>query len=176
MVDRAGLAVHHLPRPHHFAAEGLADALMAKADTEQRQLAGEALDNGQRDAGLVGGAGTGGKDDALGRQGLDLFHAQFVVAHHLDLGLEFAEVLHQVVGEGVVVIDHQQHAGCNLLISFLCESHHPAFATPGSRRARGGRGVDRRHYACGKRGTQGDVTGQAGEEEVRRASANGRMP
>ena len=42
--------------------------LMAKADTEQRQLAGEALDNGQRDAGLVGGCRDRGKDDALGRQ------------------------------------------------------------------------------------------------------------
>ena len=119
------LSVHHLPRPHHFAAEGLADALMAKADTEQRQLAGEALDNGQRDAGLVGGAGTGGKDDALGR---------------------YANRITRL-------------------------SPHPF---PGALAEEGG--VDRRHYACGKRGTQGDVTGQAGEEEVRRASANGRMP
>ena len=27
----------------------------------------------------------------------------------LDLGAEFAEVLHEVVGEAVVVTDHQQH-------------------------------------------------------------------
>ena len=177
-MDRAGLAVHHLTRPHHFAAEGLADALVAKADTEQWQLAGEALDHGQRDAGLVGGAGTGGKDDALGRQGLDLFHAQFVVAHHLDLGLELAEVLHQVVGEGVVVIDHQQHAGCNLLISFLCESHHPAFATPGSRRARGGRGSGSSALCLWKTGDAGrrDRPGRRRRSQARqRQRANALM-
>ena len=38
---RAGLAVHGRPRAHDLAAEGLADALVAEADAENRQLAGE---------------------------------------------------------------------------------------------------------------------------------------
>jgi hypothetical protein len=32
-----------------------------------------------------------------------------VVAHGLDFRTQFAQILHQVVGEGIVVVDHQDH-------------------------------------------------------------------
>ena len=38
MEHRAGLAVHHLARAHHVTAIGLADALVAEADAEDRNL------------------------------------------------------------------------------------------------------------------------------------------
>ena len=46
-------------------------------------------------------------DDAVGRAREQLVDARAVVAHDLELGAELAEVLHEVVGEGVVVVDHE---------------------------------------------------------------------
>jgi hypothetical protein len=40
---------------------------------------------------------------------LDVRHRHRVVAPHLHLGPQLAQVLDQVVGEGVVVVDHQYH-------------------------------------------------------------------
>jgi hypothetical protein len=53
------------------------------------------------------GAGvSGGDHDTFGLQRLDLGNRQFIVADHLDIGTQFTQVLHHVVGKGVVVIDH----------------------------------------------------------------------
>jgi hypothetical protein len=47
----------------------------------------------------------------------DPFQRDLVVAEHPHLGAELTEVLHQVEGEAVVVVDHQQHVRSILLIS-----------------------------------------------------------
>ena len=44
-----------------------------------------------------------------GAERLDLLERDLVVAEHHHLLLELAEVLHEVVGERIVVVDHQQH-------------------------------------------------------------------
>jgi hypothetical protein len=36
-------------------------------------------------------------------------HADLVVAMHAHVLAQFAEILDEVVGEGVVVVDHQEH-------------------------------------------------------------------
>jgi hypothetical protein len=58
-MHRRGLAVHQLLGMHDLAAEGRADALVAEADAEQRNLAGELLDRRHRDAGFGRRAGPG---------------------------------------------------------------------------------------------------------------------
>ncbi len=50
---------------------------------------------------------------------------QLIVAHDLDFGTELAQVLHNVVGKGIVVIDHQQHVGSNLLNSLISNDRLP---------------------------------------------------
>ncbi|MNH25994.1 hypothetical protein D3C79_860220 [compost metagenome] len=104
---RAGLAMHHLAGAHYITTEGLANGLVAQAYAEDRQLAGKVLDGLQRHTGFSRGARAGGDDNALGVQGFDLGDGQFVIANDLDLCTQLAEVLHDVVGEGVVVVDHQ---------------------------------------------------------------------
>jgi hypothetical protein len=37
----------------------------------------------------------------------DVGNAEFVIAHHMHIRAQLAEILHQVVGKGVVVVDHQ---------------------------------------------------------------------
>jgi hypothetical protein len=44
-----------------------------------------------------------------GRQLHDAGNVDLVVAQHLHLGTQFSQVLHQVEGEAVVVVDHQYH-------------------------------------------------------------------
>ena len=62
----------------------------------------------ERDARVVGAA-RAGRDAQVGRlQGKRLRDSQLVVPVHQHLGAQHQERLHQVVGEGVVVVDQQQ--------------------------------------------------------------------
>ena len=108
-ADRAGLAVHLHLRPHDLAAQRRADRLVAQADAEQRQLAGEVADGLDADARLGRRAGAGRQHQMVGPQVGDALHRDLVIAEHAHVLAEFTEVLHQVVGEAVVVVDHQQH-------------------------------------------------------------------
>ena len=111
MEHRAGLAMHDLARPYHVTAKRLADGLMAQAYAQDRQLAGEIADGFKRDARFGRRARAWRNHDTLRIQGGNFGDGQFIVAHDLDLGTELAKVLHNVVGKGVVVINHQQHVG-----------------------------------------------------------------
>src|ERR1700693_6084727 len=90
VVDRRRFAVHDPRRAHDRAAEGGADRLMAEADAENRNLAGETLDEGHRNAGLLRRAWTGGDDDALRAVLGDLGKRDGVVPPHVDVGAELA--------------------------------------------------------------------------------------
>ena len=107
--DGAGLAVHQVRSAHHVAAKGRADGLMSQADAEHRHLAGEVANQIDADAGILRRAGTGRNHDALRLHGLDLSDRDLIVAAHLDLRAEFPEILHQVVGEGIVVVENEDH-------------------------------------------------------------------
>src|SRR5205814_4965846 len=87
----------------------LADALVAEADAEDRGAAGKMADGIDADAGLTGGAWPGRDDDPLGRHLVDVLDSDLVVAKHLDSRAELAQVLVEVVGEAVVVVDEKKH-------------------------------------------------------------------
>src|SRR5262249_16438382 len=70
----------------------------------------EPFDHPKRDAGLVGRARARRDDDCVRTHLRDLRHRDLVVADHFDLRPKLAEILNQVVGEGVVVINHEQHS------------------------------------------------------------------
>ena len=61
------------------------------------------------DAGFLRSAGSGRNHDALGMHRLDLSDGHLVVAAHLDLGAQFAQVLDQVVSERIVVVEDEDH-------------------------------------------------------------------
>ena len=63
-----------------------------------------------RYASLARRAGAGGDDDPVRSQLARPRRCHFVVSNDLHLRPELAEVLDEVVGELVVVVDHQQHA------------------------------------------------------------------
>ena len=109
MGDRAGFAVHQVAGADDLAAEGLADGLMAEADSQDRRLAGHAADQRNQNAGLAGRAGARREQDALGPERLDLIDGQLVVAIDLDLRAQLTQVLDKVVGEGIVVVEDEDH-------------------------------------------------------------------
>ena len=86
----------------------VADGLVAEAHTEHRHAAlGERRDRRAEDPGVLGAAGAGRQQHGVGPAIERLVDGQLVVADHLRLGAELAEVLHEVVDEAVVAVDHQ---------------------------------------------------------------------
>jgi hypothetical protein len=109
VLDRAGLAVEKFGSADHFATESGADRLVTEADSEDWEFAGESADQVDADAGILRGAGAGRDYDALGFAASDFVYGNFVVAVDFYIAAEFAQVLGQVVGEGVVVVEEQDH-------------------------------------------------------------------
>ena len=56
-----------------------------------------------------GSARTRGEYDPLRLHGLDIGDLELVVAANLNLGAEFPEILNQVVGERIVVVENEDH-------------------------------------------------------------------
>ena len=111
VVNLRSLAVHQRLGVNDLAAKSLSNALVAEANAEQRDFTGEVLDRGNRNTGFVRRTGAGRDDKVLRIQFFDLLHGDFIVAVYQHFFAEFGEILHQVIGKGVVIVDHQQHVG-----------------------------------------------------------------
>ena len=109
VLDLRRLAMHHLPRAHDFPAERLADRLVPEANAEQGYLAGKLADQRERDTRLVWCAWPRRQDHPLRFHGHGLGDGNFIVAKHAHVLAKLAQVLHEVVGKRIVVVDHQQH-------------------------------------------------------------------
>jgi hypothetical protein len=109
MMNQRGLPMHEPLRPDHIAAEDFPHALMSETDAQDRAVWGKTADHFTADAGFRWGAGPRGDANPLGIQGRDFIQGDPVIALHEERGSQFAEVLHEVIGEGVVVIDDEQH-------------------------------------------------------------------
>jgi len=105
MEDFGHLTVHDLRRADDLASEGCPNALVSQADTEDRGRLTEAADHVAGDAGLFGSAWAGGDDDLTGFEPFDLFQGNFVVPKDLHLCSQLAEIVKEIVGERVVVVD-----------------------------------------------------------------------
>ena len=88
--------MHHPVIHHHLATVGLPDALMPEADAHDRQLAGEVLDDIDRQAGLARGAGAGGDEYTLRCVGFDLLEGDLIVSMHQHVRLQLAQVLDKI--------------------------------------------------------------------------------
>src|SRR5688572_11944753 len=109
VADLRRLAVHLRLRARHRATKRLADRLVTQTDAQDGRVSAQAVDDLQRDPGLVGGPGAGRDHDALGLQRRDAVDVEGVVADDVRLRAQLAEVLDEVVGERVVVVDDENH-------------------------------------------------------------------
>ena len=109
MADIARLAVHQATA-HDMAAEMLADGLMAEADAQQRPVLIRARCNQiERDARLVGCFGSGRDQVGLRARRHGLSDAHRIVADNLHFGAQFHQIMDEVPGEAIVIVDDQNH-------------------------------------------------------------------
>ena len=111
VVDHGGFPVHQAIRAHHVAAEDFAHALMSQTNAEDGPGGGKLADHGTADTRFRWRARSRRDADAFRIQGRDFFQSNGVVPLYQQSRAQLAEVLDEVVGEGVVVIDDKQHAG-----------------------------------------------------------------
>lgn len=92
-----------------IAAEDIADALMAETDTEQRDAPAELPDDLIADPGLFRRAGTRGNADMIRFELRNLLDGHLIIAPDFHERPHLAEVLDEVVGKRIVVVDDEQH-------------------------------------------------------------------
>lgn len=110
MVDRAHFTVNDFMAAHDFAAKGLSDCLMAKADAHQRGSGfRSSLRQCQTNARLGRITRPGGQDNAGRSHSHCLLDINRVIAFHHNVRAKFTKIVHQIVGEAVVIIDQEKH-------------------------------------------------------------------
>src|SRR4051812_32363970 len=82
---------------------------MAEADTEYRDAAPPTANRLDGDPGLCRRTGTRRNHDRRRLEGADLVDGNGVVTTNVDIGAQLAQVLHKVVRERVVIVDHEKH-------------------------------------------------------------------
>src|SRR5262245_17780732 len=104
--DRRRLAVHRRLRTADRSSVHDPDRLVSKAHTEYRRRRSEAPDDVTRNACIFGPTWTWRDHDLLGGHRANLVDGDLVVAPDTQDRAKLAEILHEVVGERVVVIYH----------------------------------------------------------------------
>jgi hypothetical protein len=115
VVNFAGFSVHDFWRADYAAAECGANCLVAEANAENWNFPGEALDEWNADASFRWRARAGGDYDAFGLELFNFIESDLVIAADFKLLPHLAEVLRQVVGEGIVVVEKQNHLAASIL-------------------------------------------------------------
>src|SRR5262249_59941093 len=96
-------------RADDLAAECLPDRLMAEADAEDRNARRRCRDQIKANAGLVRRAGPWREHDRVGLCRNDGARRHLVVTMHFDLGPELTEIVDEVEGKAVVIVDQDDH-------------------------------------------------------------------
>lgn len=115
VVDGAGFSVNlnGVPRDCHAVTGG--ETLVTEADTQDGDATSEAGDDVAGVAGFVGCAGARGDDDVSGPfaaiEGFNLIGRDLVVSNDENVAIEvdrwinFSESMHEIPGEGVVIVN-----------------------------------------------------------------------
>ena len=113
--DRGLLAVHELLCVDDRRAVCGTDRLMSEADAENRDLAAELLYDFDDDACILRTPRAGGEDDLRRGELFDLRNGHLIIPDDFDLICEFAEILIEIIGKAVIIINQQNHlsASCS---------------------------------------------------------------
>ncbi len=122
------LAVHDAVCPHHSGAKGRCDALMAQAHTQERNPSPQGGEQFQGGGGIVWVTRPWGYQDSPGAECFGRCDVDLVASADDDLCAQFAQVLHEVVDERVVVVHDQDALGRHLV--FLGETTPAAVPDP----------------------------------------------
>src|SRR5581483_209748 len=94
---------------YHFAAESLPDRLMTEADPEYGNGRGSRGDQLEADTRFIRGAGTGRQYDRVRLRRHDVRNRHSVVSMHDNVSSELSQIVEEVEGEAVVVVDDDDH-------------------------------------------------------------------
>src|SRR3954463_13688215 len=109
MFNKAGFTVHQLSSTDNVAAKSRAKRLMSQAHAQHRTLAGKMFDQVNADPSLLRRAGSWRNQDMAGLHFFNFLRRNLIVAAHLYLLAQLAQVLDQVVSEGIVIIEDENH-------------------------------------------------------------------
>ena len=112
MTDARRFPVHHFLSVNNVSPQRFADGLMSEADAEHRHLACESLaDELEQNSRAIWTPRTGREDNRVGAKGEDGIDRCAVAASSRHIAAEDLKVLHEVVGERVVVVEHENLHG-----------------------------------------------------------------
>src|SRR5262249_21701005 len=94
---------------HHLAAKSLPDGLVAKAYAQDWYGRRGLLDKVETYTGFIGGSWPRRKHDNIGLQGHHAGHRNLVVSMHDNISPEPSQIVDEVKGEAVVIIDQDDH-------------------------------------------------------------------
>ena len=109
VLNLARLAVHNFLRANHPAAERRSDGLMSQAHSQDWNFSCEALDERHADSGFFRRTRAGRNHNAFRPQILNLVQSYLVIAADFQILPHLAEILRQVVGKRIVVVEQQNH-------------------------------------------------------------------
>ena len=143
VTNDARLAVQQRLCASDPAAERFDDRLVAEADAERGGVRAERSDELDGHTRVLGASRPRRDHEPVGRERLCLLDRDRVVAKDVDLGAEFLEQVHEVPGEGVVVVDHQELHAYSSSARAIAASRAASFA---------------RHSRCSASGSESATT------------------
>ena len=101
--------MHQRWRPVDPSAERGADSLVSQADTQDRHTLCKHANGLDGNARVFGTPGSRRDDDAVWCQGHNLLDPDLIVPSDDRVGAQLAQILRQVVGKRIVVVDDEKH-------------------------------------------------------------------
>jgi len=88
---------------------------MSQTHAQHRNLAVEVADRLHGDAGIFRVSRSRREDQCLRVQNFDLLNGDLVVADYLNVTVQFTDILIQIIGERIIVINQQDHCSASLM-------------------------------------------------------------
>src|SRR5690242_15230727 len=101
--------MHNAVGSDYASAIGLADRLMTETDPEDGNAAAPSANGSDADTCLRGSARSRRQYDGRRRENANVIDGDRVIAAHFDLRAQLTEVLDEVIREGIVIVDDEQH-------------------------------------------------------------------
>ena len=110
LEDKEFLAgVADLIRENHLAAENVSQALVSQANSKNWKFSCQPLNQFNRNPCFLRRARPRRNHDSLRFASSDFFNGNFVVAMHFHFATQLSQILGQVVGKRIVVVEQQNH-------------------------------------------------------------------
>ncbi len=116
------LAMHDRRRAHDLATKRRADRLVTQTDPENWYARGKTLDGVARDPGFPRCARARRDDDFFRLERFDFVERNLVVKIDSDVGAKLSQIMIQVVGERIIVVDEENH------LFLHCSANSTAFS------------------------------------------------